>query len=69
MSQYLSSAPAPGSSFPGAATPFVPPSRTGLVQLPGSTRVVWWTGRVAIGLQYSPPRPAAATVGTQPRPD
>jgi hypothetical protein len=35
---------------------FIPPARIGLVQLPGSTRLVWWTGRVAIGLRYWPAR-------------
>lgn len=69
MSRHLSFAPAPSNSFPCGAVPFIPPSRTGLVQLPGTTRVVWWTGRVAIGLLYSPPRPADAAVGPQPRPD
>ena len=26
----------------------------GLVPLPGSGRMVWWTGRVAIGLRHQP---------------
>lgn len=52
MHQHPPSTPASRSSIaPGA---FVPPARVGLVQLPGSTRLVWWTGRVAIGLRYWP---------------
>ena len=33
--------------------------RAGPIALPGSGRVVWWTGRVAIGLRYEAPRQAA----------
>lgn len=36
--------PAP---VPALATP-------GLVALPGTGRLIWWTGRVAIGLRYQP---------------
>lgn len=50
------SAPASRSSSIAPGT-FIPPARVGLVQLPGSTRLVWWTGRVAIGLRYWPARP------------
>jgi len=30
----------------------VPPEYVGPVVLPGSGRLVWWTGRVAIGLRH-----------------
>jgi hypothetical protein len=33
----------------------VPPGHVGPVYLPGSGRLVWWTGRVAIGLRHQPP--------------
>lgn len=49
--------PAP---VPAMATP-------GLVALPGTGRLIWWTGRVAIGLRYQPAErmtsPAASTSG------
>ena len=36
-----------------AQAALVPPRATpGLVALPGTGRLVWWTGRVAIGLRY-----------------
>ncbi len=34
----------------------VPPGHTGPVVLPGTGRMVWWTGRVAIGLRHQPTR-------------
>jgi hypothetical protein len=34
----------------------IPPGHTGPVYLPGSGRMVWWTGRVAIGLRHQPQR-------------
>jgi hypothetical protein len=34
----------------------VPPGHRGPVMLPGTGRMVWWTGRVAIGLRHEPPR-------------
>ena len=34
-----------------AALPF-PPGHVGPVALPGTGRMVWWTGRVAIGLRH-----------------
>lgn len=34
----------------------VPQGHVGPVMLPGTGRMVWWTGRVAIGLRYEPPR-------------
>ncbi len=34
----------------------VPAGHVGPVMLPGSGRMVWWTGRVAIGLRHQPTR-------------
>lgn len=34
----------------------IAPGIVGLVMLPGSGRLVWWTGRVAIGLRHEPER-------------
>jgi hypothetical protein len=34
----------------------IPPGHVGPVVLPGSGRLVWWTGRVAIGLRHQPQR-------------
>lgn len=34
----------------------VPPAYVGPVMLPGTGRMVWWTGRVAIGLRHETPR-------------
>lgn len=34
----------------------VPPGHVGPVVLPGSGRLIWWTGRVAIGLRHQPER-------------
>jgi hypothetical protein len=34
----------------------IPPGHVGPVVLPGSGRMVWWTGRVAIGLRHQPTR-------------
>lgn len=36
----------------------VPPGHVGPVILPGTGRMVWWTGRVAIGLRHEAPRHA-----------
>ena len=37
----------------GAALPVsIPPGHVGPVALPGTGRMVWWTGRVAIGLRH-----------------
>lgn len=33
-------------------SPVPAPATPGLVALPGTGRLVWWTGRVAIGLRY-----------------
>ncbi|MCY7316414.1 MAG: hypothetical protein LH480_12535 [Rubrivivax sp.] len=30
----------------------LPPGHVGLVTLPGTSREIWWTGRVAIGLRF-----------------
>ena len=32
----------------------LPPGHVGPVALPGTGRMVWWTGRVAIGLRHQP---------------
>lgn len=34
----------------------IPKGHYGPVLLSGTGRTVWWTGRVAIGLRYEPPR-------------
>ncbi len=34
----------------------IPPDHVGEFVIPGTGRVVWWTGRVAIGLLYQPVR-------------
>lgn len=34
----------------------VPAGHVGPVELPGTGRMVWWTGRVAIGLRHQPTR-------------
>jgi hypothetical protein len=34
----------------------VPPGHVGPVMLPGTGRMVYWTGRVAIGLRHEAPR-------------
>jgi hypothetical protein len=36
----------------------IPKGHTGPVLLSDTGRTVWWTGRVAIGLRYEPPRRA-----------
>jgi hypothetical protein len=38
----------------------IPPGHVGPVVLPGSGRLIWWTGRVAIGLRHQPERYAEA---------
>jgi len=40
----------------------IPSGHIGPVVLPGSGRLIWWTGRVAIGLRYEP-RHTAQTTG------
>jgi len=39
----------------------IPPGHVGPVVLPGSGRLVWWTGRVAIGLRHERPRHIEST--------
>jgi hypothetical protein len=34
----------------------IPAGHVGPVVLPGTGRLVWWTGRVAIGLRHEPPQ-------------
>lgn len=34
----------------------IPAGHIGPVMLPGTGRMVWWTGRVAIGLRHQPDR-------------
>jgi hypothetical protein len=34
----------------------IPPGHVGPVVIPGTGRLVWWTGRVAIGLRHQPVR-------------
>ncbi len=38
----------------------IPPGHVGPVVLPGSGRMIWWTGRVAIGLRHQPTRDIGA---------
>jgi hypothetical protein len=48
-------APRPGGARPaGAPGLAVPPGHIGRWVVPGSGQVVWWTGRVAIGLRHEP---------------
>jgi hypothetical protein len=44
------------SAFRRAAPLAFPPEQVGPVALPGTGRMVWWTGRVAIGLRHQPDR-------------
>jgi hypothetical protein len=34
----------------------IPPGHVGPVVIPGTGRMIWWTGRVAIGLRHQPER-------------
>ena len=43
----------PSASMPPA---HIPPGHVGEFVMPGTGRLVWWTGRVAIGLLYQPQR-------------
>lgn len=56
-SHHLSTART-GSIERSAASPPapIPPGYVGEFVMPGTGRVVWWTGRVAIGLLYQPKR-------------
>ncbi|KAB2870387.1 MAG: hypothetical protein IT503_09165 [Burkholderiaceae bacterium] len=54
--------PAPGRAMAlaaGDAALPIPQGHIGPVALPGTGRVVWWTGRVAIGLRHEPSGSAA----------
>jgi hypothetical protein len=52
----LSNRSCPGlRSVPPFGPRWVPEGYTGPVALPGTGRVVWWTGRIAIGLRYAAP--------------
>jgi len=43
----------------------IPPGHVGPLVLPGTGRVVWWTGRVAIGLRHEASRkPSPAVSGS-----
>lgn len=46
--------------LPNASSPPipVPPGHVGPLVIPGTGRLVWWTGRVAIGLRHQPQRVA-----------
>jgi hypothetical protein len=46
----------PGSAIspPPFEAGWVPRGYVGPVALPGTGRMVWWTGRIAIGLRYAP---------------
>ena len=44
-------------SVPPFGPRWVPEGYKGPVALPGTGRLVWWTGRIAIGLRYSPNDP------------
>lgn len=39
-----------------APPPGVPPGYVGPAFIPGTGKPIWWTGRVAIGLRWQPPR-------------
>lgn len=39
----------------------IPRDHVGEFVIPGTGKHVWWTGRVAIGLRYEPPRRCDAT--------
>lgn len=51
--------PTPKAPGLAAVPPFggrwIPDGYRGPVALPGTGRIVWWTGRVAIGLRYPSP--------------
>ena len=40
----------------------IPPGHVGPLVLPGTGRVVWWTGRVAIGLRHDASHDRASAV-------
>ena len=56
MISTVSSPDKDSSSHPGAVRKgWVPQGYVGPVALPGTGRMVFWTGRIAIGLRYAPP--------------
>ena len=54
----ISTFPSPGKSSMSPPPPvdkgWVPQGYVGPVALPGTGRMVFWTGRIAIGLRYAP---------------
>lgn len=53
-------APGPIASAVDHAALAIPSGHVGPLALPGTGRVVWWTGRVAIGLRHEVRGPAQA---------
>ena len=56
LSQATTSSASLIRSNDGAPPVQIPPGHIGPVVLPGTGRMVWWTGRVAIGLRHQPTR-------------
>lgn len=54
--QELAAAPASICNQDAAPPVQIPHGHIGPVVLPGTGRMVWWTGRVAIGLRHQPTR-------------
>jgi hypothetical protein len=55
--QTTSARPRPGIAHNSTVPPVsIPPGHIGPVVIPGTGRLVWWTGRVAIGLRHQPER-------------
>lgn len=53
--QGVSLKPGGGAAWPPPfGEDWVPRGYVGPVALPGTGRMVWWTGRIAIGLRYPP---------------
>ena len=54
-----------GLGIRGDAPPMdVPAGYVGPAWLPGTGRMIWWTGRVAIGLRHSAPRRVETGAGS-----
>jgi hypothetical protein len=53
---FEATAPAPISLHHEAPPVSIPHGHVGPVVLPGSGKLIWWTGRVAIGLRHQPQR-------------
>ena len=55
----ISNVSSPDNSSHSSPAPFekgwVPPGYVGPVALPGTGRMIFWTGRIAIGLRYAQP--------------